>query len=71
MTAYRIVRDNPTCEEGKAGEIVYPFKFTDYGTANEDTRSTGVKHVSVTYDPKGGCPFFTIPQCILDLIIED
>jgi hypothetical protein len=44
------------------GARVYTCKGWDYGFANEDTRRLGVEHVSVTLDPTGDYPFFTIPR---------
>jgi hypothetical protein len=44
------------------GTIVYDLKGWDYGLASDDTRFTGVKHVSVTLDPEGDYPSFTIRQ---------
>lgn len=44
------------------GQIVYTCKSYDYGCANDDTKFTGIKHISVTLDPEGKYPFFTIPE---------
>lgn len=49
----------------KAGDTVYDCKGHDYGLARDDTESTGVKHISVTLDPNGGYPFFTVPVRLL------
>lgn len=49
-----------------AGTIVYPFKYSDYGCAHDDTRSTGVEHGSYTLNPAGDCPFFTLPRNSLE-----
>lgn len=46
----------------KVGDIVYYCVGHDYGCANDDTRATGIHHVSVTVDPTGDYPFFTIPR---------
>lgn len=43
-----------------AGTIVYRAKGYDYGLASEDTRDTGIEHTSVTLDPGGGYPSFTV-----------
>lgn len=48
--------------EHAAGTAVYMCNYYDYGCANDDTRSTGVEHVSVTLKPDGGYPFFTVPR---------
>lgn len=44
-----------------AGVTVYMAAVHDYGLARDDTNCTGIEHVSVTLDPEGGYPFFTIP----------
>ena len=41
---------------------VYELVHSDYGSANTDTCATGIRHVSVTLDPTGNYPFFTIPH---------
>lgn len=47
--------------EHKAGTIVYEQMTHDYGLARDDTRATGIRHVSVTTKPDGGYPGFTVP----------
>lgn len=49
----------------KAGDAVYSCKYHDYGLAGDDTRGSGVEHTSVTLDPEGNYPFFTVP--VMDL----
>ena len=49
-----------------AGTTVYKAVYYDYGLANDDTRTTGVEHISVTLKEDGGYPFFTIPAYILE-----
>ena len=44
-----------------AGTVCYAARYHDYGCANDDTRSTGQDHTSVTLNPSGGYPFFTVP----------
>lgn len=44
-----------------AETIVYNLKYHDYGLANDDTRYTGVEHKSMTLDPDGNYPSFTVP----------
>lgn len=51
------------------GTIVYRVGGHDYGCAGEDTRHTGIEHVSVTLDPDGGYPFFTIPKRDLEEVV--
>lgn len=45
----------------KAGTIVYESRGYDYGLASDDSRYTGIEHKSVTLDPTGDYPFFTVP----------
>lgn len=47
------------------GEIVFEAAGHDYGLANDDSRMTGVEHVSVSKHSDGGYPFFTIPKAHL------
>ena len=63
MKSYTLANDRV---EHKAGAIVYPFFGHDYGLSRDDTHATGVAHTSVTLDPKGGYPFFTVPQSGLE-----
>lgn len=46
---------------GKAGTVCYKLSGYDYGLASDDTRMTGIEHVSMTLDPNGGYPSFTVP----------
>ena len=62
---YRI-KDTPVLggaadSHSKQGDIVYGLNKYDYGLASDDTRATGFKHISVTLDPTGDYPSFTIP----------
>ena len=52
----------------EAGTVVYRAKGHDYGCARDDTYGTGIDHISVTLDPNGDDPFFTIPLCHLQKI---
>ena len=52
--------------EHPAGTVVYNPRYHDYGLAHDDTRATGIPHVSVTLDSDGGYPTFTVP--ITDLL---
>lgn len=54
-----------------AGDTVYYCVGHDYGTAAEDTRRLGVHHVSMTRDPDGNYPFFTIPRKDLKEVAPD
>jgi GH25 family lysozyme M1 (1,4-beta-N-acetylmuramidase) len=66
--AYRIKRADRAASEVDVGTIVRHCTGHDYGCANDDTRETGIHHVSVTLDPEGGYPFFTIPREDLEVV---
>lgn len=51
-----------------AGSNVYELVCYDYGLANDDTRTTGIPHMSVTLKPDGGYPSFTIPEYLLKMV---
>lgn len=44
-----------------AGTIIYHATGYDYGMASDDTRMTGVEHTSMTLEPSGDYPTFTVP----------
>lgn len=56
--AYRLLNHR---FEHAAGTIVYPATTHDYDPASDDTKLTGIQHISVTLDPDGGYPHFTVP----------
>lgn len=43
------------------GLTIYRAEKYDYGLASDDTRMTGIEHWSMTLDPAGGYPTFTVP----------
>lgn len=43
-----------------AGTLVYEQMLHDYGLASDDTRATGVEHISVTLNSDGDYPGFTV-----------
>lgn len=45
-----------------AGTVIYRAKGYDYGLANDDFRATGQPHSSMTLEPSGDYPFFTVPD---------
>lgn len=53
-----------------AGTIVYPCKGSDYGCASDDTRHYGVEHRSMTLDPDGDYPFFTVRADTLEPVVK-
>lgn len=67
---YRLLADSKISPEVKAGAVVYDILGHDYGLASDDTRMTGVHHISVTTKEDGGYPSFTIPKEDLEEIGE-
>lgn len=59
---FRLLRDAANEPEAVAGTIVYGCAHHDYGLASDDTRATGVPHMSVTLNSDGSYPFFTVPE---------
>jgi hypothetical protein len=45
----------------QAGTKVYRQRMSDYGLANDDSRITGIQHITVTLNADGGYPGFTVP----------
>lgn len=62
-TSYRLKKDRLG---HTAGTLVYMAKSYDYGLARDDTMYTGVPHVSVTLNPDGSAPTFTVPEFDLE-----
>lgn len=61
---YKLIRrDRASIKIPDHVEYVYDFLGCDYGCANDDSRMTGIEHMSVSFNERG--QFFTIP--ILDL----
>lgn len=56
----RIKRADRAARECVVGEPVY-YGADGYGCAIDDSRVTGIDHISVSRDPSG-LPFFTIPR---------
>jgi hypothetical protein len=65
---YRLLQDSKIEPAAKEGHIVFKLAKPDYGLASEDTRLTGIPHVSVTLDPSGDYPSFTVPKSALQPI---
>ena len=63
--AFRLMRGSHLCPEARAGTTVYSCLLGTYGLAAQDTRMTGRPHRSVTLDPEGEYPFFTVPDANL------
>lgn len=62
MATYRMRADSRLEPKAAAGAMVYDIKGWDYGLASDDTRLTGIEHVSVTLNADGDYPFFTVPR---------
>lgn len=60
--SYTVKRADRAASAVQVGDVVYDCKSHDYGCANDDTRLTGIEHVSVTLKEDGDYPFFTIPS---------
>lgn len=69
--SYTLARDRMIGDTlmAKAGDTVFDCRVSDYGCARDDTLALGIEHTSVTLDPDGGYPFFTVP--VRDLIAKD
>lgn len=61
-------KDSSVNKEVKAETIVYRLAKHDYGLSRDDTNMLGVECISVTLDPTGDYPFFTVPLNDLDEI---
>lgn len=71
MAAKYIMLSSSTIEpEAREGTIVYSCRMADYGCAGDDSRITGVEHVSMTLKEDGGYPFFTHPRHMLKKVEE-
>lgn len=69
-TAYRL-RETFGRENIIKGTVVYRQSGHDYGLAGDDTRLTGVEHISVTLNKNGDYPGFTIPRYLLEEITAE
>ena len=65
-TKYRIKEAGTNCNDMPVGTIVYDLRGHDYGLASDDTRHTGIEHVSVTLNEDGDYPSFTIHRKSLE-----
>lgn len=62
---FRVTRDTHFF---KKDTIVYSPRGPDYGLAGDDTRMTGIEHVSVTLNSDGDYPTSTVPRDALERI---
>lgn len=61
IKSFTILRNSRSSTPTSIGDVVYKCIKGDYGSASQDTRMTGIRFISLTYDENGGYPFFTIP----------
>lgn len=69
--AYKLLKDSVTEKKAKAGMVIYALTVYDYNVAMDDTEAFGFEHKSMTLDPTGAYPFFTVPLADLELVTED
>lgn len=50
------------------GTLCYLGRGYDYGLSSDDTRATGIEHVSMTLNVDGSYPTFTVPICDLEAV---
>lgn len=65
---FKVLKDSRLESSAKAGTFVYACRHADYGCASDDTRATGIEHISVTLDVNGNYPFFTMPRPDLERV---
>lgn len=70
MAKFKMLSNSSIESEARIGSTVYSCGKCDYGCAGDDTRITGVEHISVTLDSTGDYPFFTHPKHMLEEIKE-
>ncbi|AWH15524.1 hypothetical protein [Pseudomonas phage 98PfluR60PP] len=63
--AYEMLSNSTIESEATKGKTVYKSTKHDYGCASDDTRITGVEHISLSLKPDGDYPFFTHPVHLL------
>ena len=69
MRTFRIKRVPPwVSEDVQEGDMVQEFTDHDYGLASDDTRATGVEHISVVPCAEPNGPSFTVPLSDLEEI---
>ena len=68
--AFRVLVSSDLEPMAVAGATVYECRGYDYGLADDDTRLTGKRHISVTLNSDGEFPSFTIPVENLEIIKE-
>lgn len=53
MELYKLLKDSDINPLAKVGTIVFKMGY-DYGLASDDTRMTGIEHISVAMPGEGG-----------------
>lgn len=69
--AYRMLVDSKLEPKAKKGTIVYRQSGYDYGLASDDTRMTGIPHISVTLNSDGDYPGFTVPERDIEKVEQE
>lgn len=54
--------------EHAAGTTIYKAAGYDYGCARDDWQATGIPHTSMTLEPSGDYPFFTVPDTDFEVV---
>lgn len=70
MTKYVMLNDSKIEPDAKAGTVVYPLIYYDYGSANDDMRAFGYECKSMTLREDGNYPYFVVPMHNLKKVEE-
>lgn len=62
---YTLLADSKIEPAAVKGTVAYECAKYDYGSASDDTRITGIKHISLSLKEDGDYPFFTHPEHLL------
>lgn len=66
--AYKMLEDSKLEPKVVKGTTVFKCLKHDYGCANDDTRNTGIRHISLTLNSSGDYPFFTAPESAIEAL---
>lgn len=69
-TKYRMLTDSKLEPKATKGSIVYKCAKNDYGVSADDTRISGVQHISLSLTSDGDYPFFTHPLKDLEKVSD-
>lgn len=61
IKSFVMLTDSQIEPKAVKGTVVYKAAKHDYGCASDDTRMTGIQHISLSLNPDGDYPFFTHP----------